>query len=61
MLLKIMYLFFRLFSGIEATRLPDIDTCFKESGYEIGRKAEFINGFVEAVVYKRIAAPGSPF
>ncbi len=53
LLLKIMYAFFRLFCGIEATQLPDIKNCFENSGYAVVMGNTFMKGFIASTVYKR--------
>ena len=53
LLLKLMYLYFRLFCGIEAKQLPDMNNCFGDFGYAAELEMVFMGGFVETVVYKR--------
>jgi len=53
-LLKIMYLFFRLFCGIEATRLPDADACFAANHFKIAKQKTFMNGFLRACIYEKV-------
>ena len=53
-LLKIMYLFFRLCCGIEASHLPDVASCFSSNHYKITRQRTYMKGFVVAAIYKRI-------
>jgi len=51
--LKLMYVFFRLFCGIEAARLPGIKACFSDFHYKVAGQKTFVNGFVEAQIYER--------
>lgn len=53
MLLKSMFIFFRLVCGIEATRLPGIWKCFDDGGYRIIEEKMFFGEFVKATVYRR--------
>jgi ubiquinone/menaquinone biosynthesis C-methylase UbiE len=51
-LLKSMFLFFRIVCNIEASQLPDIEKQFEQHGYKtIGQKALF-GGFIISRVYK---------
>lgn len=51
--LKIMYLFFRSFCGIDATHLPDVDTWFGQKKYQLKEEKIFLKGFVAARVYEK--------
>ena len=53
-LLKIMYLFFRLSCGIEASELPDVRAWFSEGKYKIIGERKFYKGFAVARVYKKL-------
>lgn len=50
-LLKSMFLFFRMFRSIESRRLPDMDARFLESGYRVAQQKKYMNGFVAATAY----------
>jgi len=52
-LLKSMFVFFKLICNIEASKLPQIDKCFKENGYQIFDQKNFFGDFVGAGVYKK--------
>jgi len=52
-LLKIMYRFFRICCGIEATRLPDTEGCFAQYNYQVLDQKFFIGEFITAVHYKK--------
>lgn len=52
-LLKIMYLFFRVFCGIEARKLPDTEGCFMRYGLKVIQQKIFLNGFIVAYVFER--------
>ncbi len=52
-LLKSMFLFFRMLCGIEASKLPDIDSQFVKHGYEDIAKETFFGDFVISKVFKR--------
>jgi ubiquinone/menaquinone biosynthesis C-methylase UbiE len=52
-LLKSMFVFFRLVCGIEASKLPEITTCFKNNGYSLAEEKTFFGAFIIAEVYKR--------
>jgi SAM-dependent methyltransferase len=53
LLLRFMYLFFRVTCGIEATRLPDAGAIFSKLHYKKRDKKMFLNGFVVAEIYER--------
>ena len=53
-LLKIMYIFFRLCCGIEASQLPDIASCFSKYQYKITGQKTYRKGFVVATIYNRV-------
>ena len=55
LLLKSMFLFFRLTCNIEATQLPDIKKQFVEYGYIAVKRRTFFGEFVIAEVYEKIA------
>lgn len=52
-LLKIMYLFFRGVSNIEAGRLPDFERCFSKAGLKRKQQALFYLGMMESSVYEK--------
>jgi len=52
-LLKSMYLFFRAFCGIEATKLPDAEACFARYHYKVIGQKFFLHKFITATVYKK--------
>jgi ubiquinone/menaquinone biosynthesis C-methylase UbiE len=56
-LLKVMYLFFRLACGIEATRMPDTAACFGRYQYQLKEEQTFKNGFIASRVYGRVKSP----
>ncbi|WP_428328461.1 class I SAM-dependent methyltransferase [Mucilaginibacter sp.] len=51
-LLKTMFMFFRILCNIEASRLPDIETHFKNNGYTVIGQQTFFNEFIISKVYK---------
>ena len=51
--LKCMYIFFGLFCGIKATRLPGMEGLFKRYGYRVEREGYMQRGFVVSRVYTR--------
>jgi len=52
LLLRAMYLFFRVSCGIEARSLPDLPQLFAENQYYAVQKAEFYSGFIVAIAYQ---------
>ncbi|SDE44894.1 Methyltransferase domain-containing protein [Mucilaginibacter pineti] len=52
-LLKSMFVFFRLICGIEASKLPGIESHFNLNGYGIIGEKTFYNDFIVARVYGR--------
>lgn len=53
-LLKSMFLFFKVICGIEASKLPAIETRFAQNGYNAIAEKIFFNEFILAKVYKGI-------
>lgn len=53
MLLRVMYLFFRVTCGVEATMLPDAEGCFRDAGYRGDGRALFAHGFIVSEIYRR--------
>jgi ubiquinone/menaquinone biosynthesis C-methylase UbiE len=51
LLLKSMYLFFRLVAGVPARGMPDMPTLFKTAGYAAEKERLFFKGFISSVVY----------
>jgi len=52
-LLRSMFLFFRLICGIEASILPDIKKQFEDHGYGVSEERCFYGDFIIAGVYKQ--------
>ena len=52
-LLKLMYLFFRIISRVEASRIPDMAGCFDKNGYHAQKEWQYMDGFIVSQVYKR--------
>lgn len=50
-LLKSMIIFFRLICGIEATKLPDMQSCFSKAGYKIVDQKTFFGEFILSTAY----------
>jgi ubiquinone/menaquinone biosynthesis C-methylase UbiE len=53
LLLKSMFLFFKIVCRIEASRLPDIDGQFEQHGYKVVAEKMFFGDFVISGVYKK--------
>ena len=53
LVLKIMYMFFRVSCGIEATHLPDAKSLFTEHNFTNQTQRSFMNQFIIAVVYQK--------
>ncbi|MDN3550133.1 class I SAM-dependent methyltransferase [Mucilaginibacter aquaedulcis] len=51
LLLKSMFIFFRIICGIEASKLPQIEICFTQNGYKPVSQKTFFNEFILAKVY----------
>jgi ubiquinone/menaquinone biosynthesis C-methylase UbiE len=51
-LLKTMFLFFRLLCNIEASKLPDIEKEFDKYGYKVAGEKTFFGEFIVSTVYK---------
>ena len=52
-LLNVMYLFFRLFCGIKATRLPDIEPVFDRYQYRVVEQETYFKDFIISSIYLR--------
>jgi len=52
-LLKSMFVFFRVICGIEASRLPGIGKCFEVGGYKITEEETFFGKFILSQAYKK--------
>ena len=52
-LLKSMFLFFRLLCNIEASELPDIENQFQSNGYVKSGNKTFYGNFISSSVYKK--------
>jgi len=52
-MLKSMFIFFRLICNIEASKLPKIKECFEEEGFKEITQKNFFGDFVGAGVYRK--------
>ncbi|HJP64333.1 MAG TPA: class I SAM-dependent methyltransferase [Mucilaginibacter sp.] len=52
-LLRSMILFFRVICRIEATKLPDIEKRFNETGYAIIKQGSFFGEFILSTAYRK--------
>ncbi len=52
-LLKSMFLFFKLTCSIEASSLPKIDETFIRKGYNTDTQQTFFNNFIKSAVYRK--------
>jgi ubiquinone/menaquinone biosynthesis C-methylase UbiE len=52
LLLKSMFLFFRMICGIEASELPEIETIFHQHNYWIVSQRHYYDKFIVSKVYK---------
>jgi len=53
LLLKTMFIFFKLTCGIEASKLPEIAGVFEENGYKLIEQEGFFSEFIGAKVYQK--------
>jgi len=53
LMLKTMFIFFKLTCGIEASKLPAIDKCFEEGNFKLVEQQSFFGDFIGAKVYKK--------
>jgi alkyl hydroperoxide reductase subunit AhpC len=51
-MLKSMFMFFRLICNIEASKLPNIHKCFEDKGFKVIASKNFFGEFIGAGVYK---------
>jgi ubiquinone/menaquinone biosynthesis C-methylase UbiE len=51
-LLKSMFLFFKVICGIEASKLPEIESHFTSNDYKVISEKTFFNDFIVAKVYR---------
>lgn len=52
-LLKSMFLFFRIVCGVEASKLPGIESQFNRRAYRLLKQQTFFNEFVLSTVYEK--------
>jgi ubiquinone/menaquinone biosynthesis C-methylase UbiE len=52
-LLKTMFIFFKITCGIEASKLPGIDKCFEDNGFTLVDQQSFFGEFIGARVYQK--------
>jgi len=52
-LLKTMFIFFKVTCGIEASKLPGIDKCFEENGFKLIEQQSFFGDFIGAKIFKK--------
>ena len=52
-LLKTMFIFFKVTCGIEASKLPGIDKCFEEEHFKLIEQQSFFGDFIAARVYQK--------
>jgi len=52
-LLKTMYVFFNLVSGVKAKKVPDLSSDFQCAGYQIVNSKVYYNGFIQAVSFRK--------
>jgi ubiquinone/menaquinone biosynthesis C-methylase UbiE len=55
-LLRSMFVFFRLICRIEGNKLPDITKCFADHGYESVDQQTFYGKFILSSVYRRVSS-----
>jgi ubiquinone/menaquinone biosynthesis C-methylase UbiE len=51
-MLKTMFVFFKLLCGIEASKLPGINPCFEQHSYQLVAGETFFGEFISSKVYK---------
>ncbi len=54
LLLKSMLLFFKLLCGIESTRLPDIEQCFRKYHYQLLAEKPFYGHFILSEIHQKV-------
>jgi ubiquinone/menaquinone biosynthesis C-methylase UbiE len=52
-LLKTMFIFFKVTCGIEASKLPGIDQCFEENSFKLIEQQSFFGDFIGAKIFKK--------
>lgn len=53
LLLKTMYLFFRIVASVKVQSLFPMQSIFEANGYKIQHQYSFMNGFIQSIVYTR--------
>lgn len=53
LMLKSMYLFFKLLRAVEVTKPPNVIETFKEYGYRLNKEKAFYGNFIIAAVYQK--------
>ena len=52
-LLKSMFVFFRIICSIEAKKLPDIEKCFEKNNYKVSKQKSFFGDFILSTAYQK--------
>lgn len=52
-LLRTMYIFFNLVSGVKAKKVPDLFHSFQNAGYQIVNSETYYKGFIQAVSFQK--------
>ena len=52
-MLKAMFIFFKLTCGIEASKLPGIDKCFEEKHFKLVEQQSFFGEFIGTRIYQK--------
>jgi len=53
LMLKMMYLFFRLLARVEAKKLAEVEALFKAKNYQIISRKAFYQGFIESIIFRK--------
>jgi ubiquinone/menaquinone biosynthesis C-methylase UbiE len=53
-LLKSMYWFFKIVCHVEASKLPEMESLFSQSGYVVIDKSYHFQGFIQSVAYRKV-------
>ena len=61
LLLRVMYIFFRVTCGVRAKNVVDITQHFKNAPYRLLQEKEYWSGFIKTYAYEKNAVAGSGF
>lgn len=53
LLLKMMYVFFRIFARVEAKKLQEVEALFHAKNYQVISRKAYYRGFIESIIFRK--------